>query len=111
MYPLPEHFISERKSDSMTIDLTALTALIISLTALVATSAQLLQQYFAIADGYGKCLPEVMGDDWGSKTRKRMRWRELCYETLYYGPGIFPGETGSTRLSVSKAFKISPSLK
>jgi hypothetical protein len=72
----------------MTVDPTALTALIISLTALVATSAQLLQQYFATADGYRKCLPEVMGDDWGSKTRKRMRWRELRYETLYYVPSF-----------------------
>lgn len=72
----------------MAIDPTALTALIISLVALVATFAQLLQQYFATADGYRQCLPEVMGADWGAKTRKKMRWRELRYETLYYVPSF-----------------------
>ncbi|KAH8813027.1 hypothetical protein F5884DRAFT_320838 [Xylogone sp. PMI_703] len=72
----------------MSLDPTALTALIISIIALVATTAQLLQQYFATADGYRRCLPEVMGADWGNKTRKRMRWRELRYETLYYVPRI-----------------------
>ncbi|KAE9379665.1 hypothetical protein N431DRAFT_478620 [Stipitochalara longipes BDJ] len=72
----------------MSIDPTALTALIISLIALIATFAQLLQQYFATADGYRQCLPEVMGKEWGSKTRKRMRWRELRYETIYYVPSL-----------------------
>ncbi|PMD34405.1 hypothetical protein L207DRAFT_638901 [Hyaloscypha variabilis F] len=72
----------------MAIDPTALTALIISLVALVATFAQLLQQYFATADGYRQCLPEVMGKEWGSKTRKRMRWGELRYETIYYVPSL-----------------------
>jgi hypothetical protein len=72
----------------MMIDPTALTALIISPIALVATFAQLLQQYFTTADRYRQCLPEVMGHDWGSKTRKKMRWRELRYETLYYVPNF-----------------------
>ncbi len=29
-----------------------------------------------------------MGSHWGRKTRKRMRWRELRYETLYYVPSL-----------------------
>jgi hypothetical protein len=80
--------IPDGKANNMAIDPTALTALIISLVALIATFAQLLQQYFATADGYRQCLPEVMGKEWGSKTRKRMRWRELRYETIYYVPNL-----------------------
>jgi hypothetical protein len=86
----------------MAIDPTALTALIISLIALVATFAQLLQQYFATADGYRQCLPEVMGDDWGSKTRKNMRWRELRYETLYYVPSLSIDSVSSPDINHAK---------
>jgi hypothetical protein len=91
------------------IDPVALTALIISLVALVVTFAQLLQQYFATADGYRQCLPSVMGHDWGRKTRKRLRWRELRYETLYYVPSISTEYSDSPdvdhRTAVSDVFR------
>ena len=66
----------------------ALIALIVSLVALVATTGQLLQQYFATADGYRRCQMSVMGA-WGKKTRLRWRWRQFRFETLYSTPEIF----------------------
>lgn len=72
----------------MGLDPVALTALIISLVALVATTGQLLQQYFATADGYRRCQPSVMGP-WGNLTRLRWRWREFRFETIYYVPRLY----------------------
>ncbi|KFZ12004.1 hypothetical protein V502_07311 [Pseudogymnoascus sp. VKM F-4520 (FW-2644)] len=66
----------------------AVVALIVSLVALVATTGQLLQQYFATADGYRRCQSSVMGA-WGKKTRLRWRWRQFRFETLYSTPEIF----------------------
>jgi len=71
----------------MGLDPVALVALVISLVALVATTGQLLQQYFATADGYRQCQPSVMGD-WGRKTKLRWRWREFRFETIYFVPKI-----------------------
>lgn len=68
-------------------DRVAVVALIVSLVALVATTGQLLQQYFATADGYRRCQESVMGD-WGKKTRLRWRWRQFRFETLYSTPVI-----------------------
>ncbi|KFX94835.1 hypothetical protein V490_04139 [Pseudogymnoascus sp. VKM F-3557] len=65
----------------------AVVALIVSLVALVATTGQLLQQYFATADGYRRCQTSVMGA-WGKKTRLRWRWRQFRFETLYSTPEI-----------------------
>ncbi|KAK4198924.1 hypothetical protein QBC40DRAFT_229118 [Triangularia verruculosa] len=69
------------------IDAVALAALIISIIALTSTIGQLLQQYFATADGYRRCLPSVMGR-WGTKSERRWRWREFRFETIYYVPHI-----------------------
>ncbi|KFY27478.1 hypothetical protein V493_03462 [Pseudogymnoascus sp. VKM F-4281 (FW-2241)] len=66
----------------------AVVALIVSLVALLATTGQLLQQYFATADGYRRCQASVMGA-WGNKTRLRWRWRQFRFETLYSTPEIF----------------------
>lgn len=49
----------------------AVVALVVSLVALVATTGQLLQQYFSTADGYRRCQESVM-EDWGKKTM--LRW-------------------------------------
>jgi hypothetical protein len=66
----------------------AAAALAISLVAFVTALGQLLQQYFATADGYRRCQRSVMGD-WAKKTRLRWRWREFRFETLYTTPEIF----------------------
>lgn len=68
-------------------DVVAIVALIISLVALTATTGQVLQQYFATADGYRRCQTSVMGV-WGNKTRLKWRWREFRFETIYYVPSI-----------------------
>src|SRR5882672_11507092 len=65
----------------------AVTALAIALVALITAVGQLLQQYFATADGYRRCQRSVMGD-WAKKTRLRWRWREFRFETLYTTPEI-----------------------
>lgn len=74
-------------STTINIDPIAITALVISLVALLATTGQVLQQYFATADGYRRCQPSVMGL-WGTKTKLRWRWREFRFETIYYVPKI-----------------------
>jgi len=74
-------------SSGTTIDPVAVTALIISLVALLATFGQVLQQYLATADGYRRCQPSVMGQ-WGKKTKLRWRWREFRFETVYYVPSL-----------------------
>ena len=68
----------------------AATALAISLVAFFIALGQLLQQYFATADGYRRCQRSVMGG-WAKKTRLRWRWREFRFETLYTTPEILLG--------------------
>lgn len=64
-----------------------ITALIISLCALVLTLGQLLGQYFATADDYRRCQPSVMGL-WAKRTRLRWRWSQFRFETLFTTPEI-----------------------
>ena len=68
-------------------DPVALTALVVSLVALLATTGQLLQQYFATADGFRRCQPSVMGL-WAKRTKLRFRWREFRFETIFCIPRI-----------------------
>jgi hypothetical protein len=74
-------------SSGSNVDPVAVTALVISLVALLATFGQVLQQYFATADGYRRCQPSVMGL-WGMKKELRWRWREFRFETIYYVPSL-----------------------
>lgn len=62
-------------------------ALAIALVALLIAVGQLLQQYFATADGYRRCHKSVMGE-YARKTRLHWRWREFRFETLYTTPEI-----------------------
>lgn len=66
-------------------------ALAIALVALLTTIGQLLQQYFATADGYRRCQSSVMGP-WAKRTRLKWRWREFRFETLFTTPTIGIGE-------------------
>lgn len=75
----------------------ALTALIVSLIALVTTILQVLQQYLASAtDGYRRCKHSVMGP-WGLKTYRRFRWDELRFEVVFRAPVIFVALPDNTR--------------
>ncbi|KAL2072673.1 hypothetical protein VTL71DRAFT_12016 [Oculimacula yallundae] len=62
-------------------------ALAIALVALITAVGQLLQQYFATADGYRRCHKYVMGE-YARNTRLHWRWREFRFETLYTIPEI-----------------------
>ena len=72
----------------------AAAALAIALVALFTTVGQLLQQYFATADGYRRCQRSVMGE-YARKTRLQWRWSEFRFETLYTTPEIFLAGQGS----------------
>lgn len=72
----------------------AAAALAIALVALIIALGQLLQQYFAAADGYRRCQKSVMGE-YASKTRLHWRWREFRFETLYSTPEIFLSGDGA----------------
>ncbi|KAF2427218.1 hypothetical protein EJ08DRAFT_699667 [Tothia fuscella] len=69
-------------------DTLALAALVVALVALLNTISQVLQQYFATADGYRRCSSSVMGD-WARFTRRRFKWKELRFETIFVTPVIF----------------------
>ena len=62
-------------------------ALVVALVALLTTLGQLLQQYFATADGYRRCQSSVIGP-WAKRTRLRWRWSEFRFETLFTTPTI-----------------------
>lgn len=62
-------------------------ALAVSLIALVYSTAALLGQYLATADGYRRCQPSVMGS-WAKLTRLRWRWTQFRFETLFVVPEI-----------------------
>ena len=80
-------------SSTLGTDRVAVTALVVSLVALLTTVGQLLQQYFATADGYRRCQASVMGH-WAQRTRLRWRWRQFRFETLYTVPEIFIAKGG-----------------
>ncbi len=64
-------------------DLSAV-ALTISLIALVIALGQVLQQYFATAEGFRRCRKDVIGA-WSELT---FDWRNLRYETRFASPHI-----------------------
>ncbi|RFU34311.1 hypothetical protein B7463_g1989, partial [Scytalidium lignicola] len=92
------------------VDSVSLTALLISLVALLATVGQLLQQYYATADGLRRCQPSVMGL-WARRTKLRFRWTEFRFETIFVTPRIIYGpiriqdaEAEYTKPGTSKVF-------
>ena len=65
----------------------ATVALVISLIALATSTGQLLQQLFGTAEGYRKCQDSVIGP-WAEKTKRKWRWTQFRFETLYTTPEI-----------------------
>ena len=70
-------------------------AFAVALVALIMTISQVLGQFLATADGYRRCQNSVMGS-WAKLTRRRFRWGEIRFETLYSTPrfGLFPYTPG-----------------
>lgn len=66
----------------------AAVALVISVVALTATFMQVLQQYYASAQGYSQCNEKVMGD-WAKSKSRRFTWDELRFEVRFESPVIF----------------------
>lgn len=60
-------------------------ALAVALVALITTVSQVVGQFLATADGYRRCQPSVMGR-WAKMTRRRFRWSEMRFETIYTTP-------------------------
>ncbi|TVY52995.1 hypothetical protein LCER1_G004369 [Lachnellula cervina] len=65
-----------------------LTALIVSLVALLTTVIQVLQQYFSSAEGYRRCAHSVMGL-WAKGTHRKLVSREFRFEVIFETPVIF----------------------
>ena len=76
-------------------------ALAVALVALITTVGQVVGQFLATADGYRRCQPSVMGR-WAKMTRRRFRWSEMRFETIYTTPlfGLHPRL--ASRLALSK---------
>lgn len=69
-------------------DVLAITALLVSLVALITTVLQVLQQYFSSAEGYRRCANSVMGL-WDSGTHRKFRRSELRFEVIFETPVMF----------------------
>jgi len=65
----------------------AVAAFAVSLTALVCSTAQLLCQYLATADGHRRCQASMMGP-WARHTCLRWNWSKFRFETLFAVPEI-----------------------
>ncbi|KAL8811282.1 MAG: hypothetical protein Q9200_001917 [Gallowayella weberi] len=66
------------------------TALVISIIALLVTTAQLLSQIFSTAEGHRRCQPSVIGP-WAKLTKRKWRWSSFRFETLVATPEIALG--------------------
>ena len=66
----------------------AIVALAVSLIALVGTTLQVLQQYFASAAGYSNCGEKVIGE-WHKSKKRKFVWEELRFEVQFETPVIF----------------------
>jgi hypothetical protein len=85
---IPSLYILPISSRAMANDMDiAVVALAISLVALFTTLLQLLQQYYATADGYRRCQKSVMAG-WAKYTHRKFRWSEFRFETIFVVPDI-----------------------
>ncbi|KAL7941176.1 hypothetical protein V8C42DRAFT_335554 [Trichoderma barbatum] len=66
----------------------AAVALVVSVVALLATFMQVLQQYYASAQGYSQCNEKVMGG-WAKTKTRQFRLDELRFEVQFDVPVIF----------------------
>jgi hypothetical protein len=74
----------------------ALSALAISLVALLTTVLQVLQQYFSSAEGYRRCADSVMGL-WAKGTHRKLRLQEFRFEVVFETPVIFTAHPKNER--------------
>lgn len=77
-------------------DALAVTAIVISLIALVSTIGQIVQQYLGTSDGYRRCRSSVMGRR-GQYTRRKLDYGEMRFEVFFQTPVIFLENRGDAR--------------
>lgn len=80
----------------------ALVALVISVVALIGTTLQVLQQYFASAAGYSNCGEKVIGE-WHKSKKRKFVWEELRFEVQFEAPVIFVCPPGNNKGPVKDA--------
>jgi hypothetical protein len=73
-----------------------LSALIISLVALLTTVLQVLQQYYSSAEGYRRCAESVMGL-WAKGTHRKLRFQEFRIEVVFETPVMFTAHPKNKR--------------
>lgn len=81
----------------------SITALVVSLIALLSTIAQVLQQYFASAAGYLNCNEKVMGT-WHETKQRKFRLNQLRYEVEFESPVIFVAPPKNNRSPIPGVF-------
>lgn len=86
--------------DTLNQNILGLTALLVSLVALVSTILQVLQQYFSSADGYRRCAESVMGL-WAEGTHRKLRPNEFRVEVVFETPVIFLARPDNERGPIS----------
>lgn len=77
-------------------DVLALSAIIVSLIALVSTIGQIVQQYLGTSEGYRRCRTSVMGL-WGHSTRRRFDWSDMRFEVFFETPIFFKAQPDPRR--------------
>lgn len=82
---------------------TAIVAIVIALIAFFVTTAQLPQALFGTAEGYRRWQPSVIGR-WAEKTRRKWRWSESRFETIFTTPDIHLASVSPYRPMRHEAF-------
>jgi hypothetical protein len=70
-----------------TTDALSIIAIVVASVAFFVAVSQVLQQYFATAEGYRRCQYSVMGQ-WSGFTYRKFRWSEFRFETRFTTPHI-----------------------
>ncbi|KAF4633579.1 hypothetical protein G7Y89_g4534 [Cudoniella acicularis] len=87
---------SDQSFNNINQNVFGLTALIVSLVALLTTVLQVLQQYFSSAEGYRRCAESVMGL-WAKGTHRKLVSREFRVEVVFETPVIFVAPPSNTK--------------
>ena len=82
-----------------TTDSLSIVAIVVASIAFFVAISQVLQQYFATAEGYRRCQYSVMGQ-WSGFTYRKFRWSELRFETRFTTPHIRFGVRLGQKLDV-----------
>ena len=97
-----DDYNNNNNGNNNTDTITAVVALVVSVVALLATFMQVMQQYYASAQGYSQCNEKVMGG-WAKTKSRRFRWDELRFEVQFEAPVIFVSPPTNTKGPIATA--------